>query len=159
MKVWAAGFTTALLKKSSSATYPLGDAGERTELEIGITGSKIPQKEPLLIETLLLSAFERLFSFLLNLPDVNKRLMKIVSTLSKNQPPCPQLYLYSTADKVIPFQAVELFIEDQRRIGKPVSSFNFGSSPHVDHYRTFPDVYTSQLHKFLKDCLFVVGKF
>ncbi|CAI9753567.1 unnamed protein product [Fraxinus pennsylvanica] len=155
-KVWAAGFTTALLKKSSSATYPSGDTEERTELGSGINGSKILQKEPLLIETLLLSAFERIFSFLLDLPDVNKRLMKIVSALSKNQPPCPQLYLYSTADKVIPFQAVESFIEVQRKIGKPVSSFNFGSSPHVDHYRTFPNIYTSQLHKFLKDCLFVV---
>ncbi|KAL2497952.1 alpha/beta-Hydrolases superfamily protein [Abeliophyllum distichum] len=117
-KVWAAGFTTALLKKSSSATYPSSDAGERTELGSGINESKIVQKEPLLIENLFLSAFERLFSFLLNLPDVNKRLMKIVSALSKNQPPCPQLYLYSTADKVIPFQAVESFIEEQRRIGK-----------------------------------------
>ncbi|KAL2520654.1 alpha/beta-hydrolase superfamily protein [Forsythia ovata] len=157
-KVWAAGFTTALLKKSSSATYPSSDAGGRTELGSGINESKIVQKEPLLIETLFLSAFERLFSFLLNLPDVNKRLMKIVSALTKNQPLCPQLYLYSTADKVIPFQAVESFIEEQRRIGKQVSSFNFGSSPHVDHYRNFPDAYTSQLHTFLKECLFVVGK-
>ncbi|KAL2551519.1 transmembrane protein 53 [Forsythia ovata] len=81
------------------------------------------------------------------------RVTKIVSALSMYQPPSPQLYLYSTADKVIPYQAVESFIEDQRRIGKQVFSFNFGSSPHVDHYRTFPDVYASQLHKFLKECL------
>ncbi|KAL7101861.1 hypothetical protein ACP275_08G081200 [Erythranthe tilingii] len=151
-KVWAAGFTTALLKKSSSATYP------STPLQIDNKGSKIEEKEPFLIETFLLFAFEKLFSSLLNLPNVNPRLTKVISGLSKNQPACPQLYLYSAGDKVIPFRAVELFIEEQRKIGKRVSSFNFGSSPHVDHYRTFPDLYASQIDYFLKDCLSMVGK-
>ncbi|KAL2551555.1 transmembrane protein 53 [Forsythia ovata] len=157
-KVWAAGFTAALLKKRSSAVYPSVEAGDGNRLGSAINGSKIQEKEPLLIESLLLSAFEKLFSFFLNLPDVNQRVTKIVSALSMYRPPSPQLYLYSTADKVIPYHAVESFIEDQKRIGKQVFSFNFGSSPHVDHYRTFPDVYASQLHKFLKECLAMVGK-
>ncbi|PIN05096.1 hypothetical protein CDL12_22370 [Handroanthus impetiginosus] len=156
-KVWAAGFTTALLKKNSSATSPLIEKGE-TQLERGINGSKIEEKEPFLMESLLLIAFEKLFSFLLYSPEINERLMRIISVLAKDQPPCPQLYLYSTGDKVIPFQAVESFIEDQKRTGKRVFSFNFGSSPHVDHYRTFPDVYTSQLNDFLKECFVGVGK-
>ncbi|KAI3451671.1 hypothetical protein Pfo_008336 [Paulownia fortunei] len=157
-KVWAAGFTTALLKKSSSATYPSTETGGGTQLGSGKNGSKMEEKEPFVIETLLLFAFEKLFSYLLNLPDVNQRLTTIISGLSKNQPSCPHLYLYSTGDKVVPFQAVESFIEDQRRSGKLVFSFNFGSSPHVDHYRTFPDLYASQLDNFLKECLMMVGK-
>ncbi|KAK4416591.1 hypothetical protein Salat_2484600 [Sesamum alatum] len=155
--VWAAGFTTALLKKSSSATYPSTEAGGGTQLGSGTNGSDIDGKEPFSLETLLLVAFEKLFSYILNLPDVNQRLTKIISGLRNNQPPCPQLYLYSTGDKVIPFQAIESFIEDQRRAGKRVFSFNFGSSPHVDHYRSFPDVYASQLENFLKECIIMVG--
>lgn len=59
---------------------------------------------------------------------------------------------------MIPFQRVESFMEEQRRNGKQVFSFNFGSSPHVDHFRTFPDLYASQLDNFLKECLSMVGK-
>ncbi|KAL9271816.1 hypothetical protein AKJ16_DCAP24278 [Drosera capensis] len=72
------------------------------------------------------------------------RLSEVLFVLSESHPSCPQLYLYSTGHKVIPFQSVESFIEEQRRIGKEVQSFNFVSSPHVDHYRRFLDLYTSK---------------
>lgn len=157
-KVWAAGFTAALLKKYSSSAYASVEALGRNQLESGVDTSKFREKEPLFIETLLLSAFERLFSYLLNLRDVKQRLKRIVSVLSENQPSCPQLYLYSTADKVIPFSSVESFVEEQQRSGRNVWTFNFGASPHVDHYRTFPCVYTSELGKFLNECLVTVKK-
>ncbi|XP_057770070.1 uncharacterized protein LOC130989919 [Salvia miltiorrhiza] len=157
-KVWAAGFSTALLKKSSSATYPSTEPVGGTQSGSGKNGSQIEEKKSFSIEFLLLGAFEKLFSYLLFLPDVNRRLRKIISILSTNQPPCPQLYLYSTGDKVIPFRRVESFMEEQGKTGKHVFSFNFGSSPHVDHYRTFPDMYASQLDNFLKECLSMVGK-
>lgn len=151
-KVWAAGFTTALLKKSSSATYPSAETGG------GHHGSKIEEKEPFFVEAMLLSGFEKLFSYVLNLPYVNQKLTKIISCLWNDQPPCPQLYLYSTGDRVIPYRAVDSFMEEQRKGGKTVFCFNFGLSPHVDHYRTFPSVYASQLDIFLKECLSSVGK-
>lgn len=79
--------------------------------------------------------------------------MKIIVTLSEKPPSCPQLYLYSTADKVIPYHSVESFMEIQRTRGMDVDSLNFQTSPHVDHFRTFSDHYTSVVHKFLKKCL------
>lgn len=152
-KVWAAGFTAALLKKRSSAAYSSVSTGQGNKVEGEIPVPITGDKGPLFMEVFFLVAFEKFFSYILNLPHVNQRLAKIISTLSKDQPPCPQLYLYSTDDKVIPFQSIETFIERQRRTGRKVQSFNFGLSPHVDHYRTFPDKYSSQLQNFLKECL------
>lgn len=56
----------ALLKKRSSFVDP----GEGNELDSH--SSKIQEKKPPLIETLLLDGFEKLFSFLLNLPNENR---------------------------------------------------------------------------------------
>lgn len=156
-KVWAAGFSAALLKKRSSLTHPSVKPTDGNELQSEVSSPKgIADKRPIIVEAMLLSALEKLFSVILNLPDVNQRLTNIISLLSNNQPPCPQLYLYSRADKVVPFQSIELFIEDQRRKGRQVFSLDFETSPHVDHYRTFPDIYTSKLRDFLEECLATV---
>ncbi|XP_060193228.1 uncharacterized protein LOC132622616 isoform X2 [Lycium barbarum] len=154
-KVWAAGFTAAMLKKRSSFAYSSEEAGEGNEVGSPLTLGKVQMKGAMLMEILLFAALEKLFSVLLSLPDVNERLTKILSVLVNNQPSCPQLYLYSTADRVIPFQSVETFIEEQRKSGREVHAFNFGSSPHVDHYRTFPDNYVSVLQKFLQECMLI----
>jgi hypothetical protein len=81
-----------------------------------------------------------------------RRLRKVLSVLSDNQPPCPQFYLYSSADRVIPGECVESFMDLQRSLGRSVYAHNFVSSPHVDHYRSFPHVYSAKIDEFLKIC-------
>lgn len=80
-----------------------------------------------------------------------RRLSGVLGLLSSEQPKCPQLYIYSSADRVIPVKSVESFIEEQRRAGHEVRACDFISSPHVDHFRNDPKLYTSQLTSFLED--------
>lgn len=82
-----------------------------------------------------------------------RRLSDVMSMLSSKQPSCPQLYMYSSADRVIPADSVESFVEAQRRAGHDVRACNFVSSPHVDHFRNDPKLYTSQLSQFLEECV------
>ncbi|KAI3833814.1 hypothetical protein MKW92_022263 [Papaver armeniacum] len=90
-------------------------------------------------------------------PDL-QRLLDVMSLLSVEQPKCPQLYIYSSADKVIPAKSVESFIEEQRKSGIEVRACDFVSTPHVDHYRNDPTLYTSQLTNFLEDCVLTCCK-
>ncbi|GKA34035.1 transmembrane protein 53 [Tanacetum coccineum] len=154
-KIWAAGFATAVLKKQNSAVNASSEAGE---VQNGAKNINTDEKEPLFMEVLLLTLFEKFFTYFLQFPDVKTRLINVTTTLTENQPNHPQLYLYSTADKVIPFQKIESFADHQKKLGRKVTKFDFKSSPHVDHYRTFPDTYRSLIETFLKDCLASKGK-
>ncbi|XWS29282.1 hypothetical protein CRYUN_Cryun24cG0015000 [Craigia yunnanensis] len=147
-KVWAAGFAAAILKKLNSSM---------NGLESAVTDSKLQKEDPEMIEAMVLSALEKFFTFLLNMPDVNRKFTTVINATLEHYPPCPQLYLYSTADNVIPYKSVEVCIEEMSKKGVKVFSFNFGTSPHVDHYRNFPNIYSSELHNFLKEC-FAISK-
>lgn len=146
-KVWAAGFGTAILKKRNTSI---------NGLESQDSTLKPLEKEPPMTEAMLLLVLEKIFSILLNLPDVNRRAREKINALTEHPPPCPQLYLYSSGDAVVPSESIEVLMEDQRRKGVKVFSHNFVASPHVDHYRTFPDVYSSKLHNFLRECFATV---
>ncbi|KAI7741740.1 hypothetical protein M8C21_000584 [Ambrosia artemisiifolia] len=139
-QVWASGFSAALLKKNSIAAK-----GYRNTDDI--------VAKPTMSETALLAILEKFFDVILNLPTVHQRLSNVLVQLKSGQPSCPQLYIYSSADKVIPAGSVESFIEVQQRMGRVVRSCNFKSTPHVDHFRHEPELYTTQLSQFLKDCV------
>ncbi|KAH7301035.1 hypothetical protein KP509_23G009000 [Ceratopteris richardii] len=146
-RVWASGFSAALLKKGSAATRMV-EYCDANSCKGELTYPKTSLKE-----SALLSMLESFFSFFLQMPYVNRRLNEIVSVLTNQQPACPQLYIYSSADIVIPAASVESFIEQQKRAGRMVQSCNFQCSPHVDHFRTFPEKYSEQLTSFLKLCM------
>ncbi|CAA7397741.1 unnamed protein product [Spirodela intermedia] len=153
-QVWAAGFSAALLKKRSLWANASEEFLPGRAPPGGGEGNKDAQAAVRqgLSELIVLSILEKFFSLVLRLPDVNQRLSKIISILSKDQPPCPQLYLYSSADRVIPARSVELFIEAQRGMGREVHAHDFRVSPHVDHLRAFPLIYSAKLYDFLKNC-------
>ncbi|XP_073032089.1 uncharacterized protein [Primulina eburnea] len=154
-QVWASGFSAAFLKKNSVSTK--GSFDEPNTGALAETRTSIEVK-PALTEAALLLILEKFFGVVLNYPSVNRRLSDVLSLLSSQQPSCPQLYIYSSADKVIPAGSVESFIEGQRRSGVEVRACNFVSTPHVDHFRNDPKLYSSQLTQFLEDCVLVQCK-
>ncbi|WOL13363.1 hypothetical protein Cni_G22133 [Canna indica] len=122
--------------------------------EVNMTDDSRLGPKAAVIETALLAVLEKFFKVILNLPDINRRLSDVLDQLTLEQPKCPQLYIYSSADRVIPAKSVESFVERQRRAGHEVRACDFLSSPHVDHFRSHPGLYSSQLSNFLDDCVF-----
>lgn len=151
-QVWASGFSAAFLKKNSVATKGLTTL-DNTGMEVSISNKENIEPKPAVTEAALLLVLEKIFGVVLKLPTVNRRLSDVLDMLSSSQPSCPQLYIYSSADRVIPAGSVESFIEEQRRAGREVRACNFVSTPHVDHFRNDPKLYTSQLSQFLADCV------
>lgn len=149
-QVWASGFSAAFLKKNSVATKHMMTLSDR-DTDVTIEAKTSVETKPAVTEAALLLVLEKFFEVVLNLPTVNRRLSDVLDLLTSRQPSCPQLYIYSSADRVIPAVSVESFVEEQRRTGHNVRTCNFVSTPHVDHFRNDPELYTSQLTQFLED--------
>jgi len=154
-QVWALGFSAAIMKKHSIATKGTEPNNRRSD---AVVVESHTDNKPAVTEAVLLSALEKFFDVVLNYPAINRRLSGVMELLSSKQPNCPQLYIYSSADRVIPAKSVESFVESQRKAGCEVRSCDFVSSPHVDHYRSNPELYTSQLTGFLEDCVLARGE-
>ncbi|XP_074285572.1 uncharacterized protein LOC141611061 [Silene latifolia] len=150
-QVWASGFSAAFLKKQSVATKGSATSHDDSAEEEFGTEKSDKEPKPAMTETALLAVLGKFFEVVLKLPPVNRRLSDVIGVLSSRQPSCPQLYIYSSADRVIPARSVESFIEQQRQCGHQVTSCDFVSTPHVDHFRNDPQLYTSQLTHFLTD--------
>ncbi|CAI5525547.1 unnamed protein product [Closterium sp. Naga37s-1] len=73
-----------------------GVAGERAGEGMGV--KKVVKAEEDAVEKTLLNVLRRFFTWVLQLPVVKTKLDTVTSTLASEQPECPQLYLYSTAD-------------------------------------------------------------
>ncbi|CAL9149774.1 uncharacterized protein LOC135617494 [Musa acuminata AAA Group] len=151
-QVWASGFSAAFLKKQSVATKGMVGSNDSGKGMMDTGDSSLGPK-PAVAESALLVVLEKFFEVVLNLPAINRRLSDVLDLLTSEQPKCPQLYIYSSADRVIPAKSVESFVEAQRRAGHEVRACDFLSSPHVDHFRSHPGLYSSQLANFLEDCV------
>jgi len=141
-----------MLKKSSSLTGPSTEFLDGPIVNGTLSRASTNVTRPSWSECFLLSTLQKFFEIVLHVPDINTRMRKVLSVLSDKQPPCPQFYLYSSADRVIPGECVESFMDLQRSLGRSVYSYNFVSSPHVDHYRSFPHIYSAKIDEFLKIC-------
>ncbi|PKA54971.1 hypothetical protein AXF42_Ash003607 [Apostasia shenzhenica] len=180
-QVWASGFSAAYLKKQSVATKGVLNSSSNSGRDMLMVGSSLEQQKPAMVEAALLTVLEKFFEVVLNLPAINRisaatgvnldlltfipieclntrRLSDVLDLLSMGQPNCPQLYIYSSADRVIPAKHVESFAAEQRRAGHEVRECNFVNSPHVDHFRNHPSLYSSQLTSFLEDCVLISCK-
>lgn len=72
----------------------------------------------------------------------------------KERPPTwPHIFLYSRADQVIRYQDIEVFLEAMKQKSITVDSFDFASSPHVNHFREFPQQYALKCRDFLVSCM------
>ncbi|XP_078074711.1 transmembrane protein 53 [Mustelus asterias] len=65
----------------------------------------------------------------------------------------PQLYLYSKADKIISYKEVEAMIKIRKQLDIHVQSVDFNTSQHVNHFREYPDEYSTKCIRFLKECV------
>lgn len=152
-QVWASGFSAAFLKKRSVAAKGTMDSNESGMDALVGSNNEVVAPKPAVTEAALLVVLEKFFGVVLKFPTVNRRLSDVLSLLSARQPSCPQLYIYSSADRVIPAGSVESFIKEQKRAGHEVRACNFVSTPHVDHFRNDPKLYTCELTGFLEDCV------
>ncbi|XP_008296552.1 transmembrane protein 53 [Stegastes partitus] len=72
----------------------------------------------------------------------------------QDRPPSwPHFFLYSKADQIIRHGDIEFFMETLKQKVVPVDSFDFVSSPHVGHFRDFPEQYALKCREFLVSCM------
>ncbi|KAL4521015.1 hypothetical protein Ndes2437A_g04962 [Nannochloris sp. 'desiccata'] len=125
--IWARGSVSAVLGKSAETV-----------------GDDLPAT---------VAAARHLAERYLALPSISRHLRETRAAWGKISLNIPQLYLYSTADALIPAQQIENFIELQRRRGASVFDHCWSDSGHCEHLRLYPEQYTRIVHSFVERCL------
>ena len=64
----------------------------------------------------------------------------------------PQLYLFSEADVVLSLPIVKAIVQEQRAMGRDVSSPTWKDANHVELFRTDHQTYRAQVYTLLKKC-------
>ena len=87
-------------------------------------------------------------------PDVLKRFRKVRDGWSHAVPRnVPQLYLYSSADTLIPSSHVESFMAQQEALGSSVSYQRWNDSEHCEHLKVHPVQYRKIVQTFVRTCV------
>ena len=66
---------------------------------------------------------------------------------------CPELFLYSDVDHLIPYEHVKTFLKAHKEKGIKVFSKLMKGSAHVQHLRNYPEDYLNQINSFTDYCL------
>ena len=66
---------------------------------------------------------------------------------------CPELYVYSKADKLALYEDIDKFIVKRKAQGVTVLNRRWDDPPHVSHYMKYPEQYLQLLEQFLDVCL------
>jgi len=66
---------------------------------------------------------------------------------------CPELYLYSKGDNLIPYTDVDAMIEYRKKAGVTVDSMCWDDSNHAQHLRTHRESYMQQCISFVLNCM------
>jgi len=126
--IYARGLTSALLK------VPSTDVEERHPWALSLASSLTQQY------------FDN--------PDVLKRFRKVRDGWSHAVPRnVPQLYLYSSADTLIPSSHVESFMTQQEALGSSVSYQRWNDSEHCEHLKAHPAQYRKIVQTFVQSCV------
>ncbi|XP_070701407.1 transmembrane protein 53 [Pempheris klunzingeri] len=119
-----------------------------------LTATLGPKISPVLRYVLLALFAVTVFLLRIVLYPVTKYIHKNHYDAVQERPPAwPHFYLYSSADQVIRHRDIEVFVEALKRKAVPVDSFDFISSPHVGHFRDFPEQYALKCCDFLVACM------
>ena len=126
-KIWARGCVSAIFRTSVDA---------------------IEEDHPV-----LLAAAHKVAEQYITLPSISRHLREVRGAWSHYlHPNVPQMYLYSTADALIPASHVEQFIEQKQARGVAVTQHCWSDSGHCEHFRVHPKQYARLIHSFLERC-------
>ena len=93
----------------------------------------------------------------LALPSISRHLREIRAAWSHLPPTVPQLYLYSSADVLVPSPHVEGFMTQQAYRGVSVAHHCWDDSGHCEHLSYHPEQYRRIVHSFMERSLTDIG--
>lgn len=83
----------------------------------------------------------------------NSSVKRYMSALRESPLQCPQLLLYSKADKYAPYQDIESYAQARKDKGVIIIAKCWESSDHVNHYREHANEYVDVVNSFVGQCL------
>eukprot|EP00884_Botryococcus_braunii_P020862 jgi/Botrbrau1/745/Bobra.0181s0004.1 len=115
-----------------------------TAAALGEAADGVEERHPWMI-----SMARTAFRPILGSPYISKRLQEVYDAWETTAPICPQLFLYSAADALIPTSEVQRFMRIQEARGARVTSHLWANTKHCEHYRVHPEQYTELLLNFV----------